>query len=393
MKIRLFLVISAVLLVAGCSGSEEDLGLNYRDKALQRTGMIYYGEDPQAGNFDDMYYAFAATAEEMSEMSAAALSEFKAKVHGLSDEDVDYLRSVFEDIGDLAVLADYSYKDEEIALPDGWVDLGKQDPKLEEIFKKPSQSRFLPMGLKCSLMSKGGRRVLVFAGTDFPSTWRGYDQILHFLADAYEDIYGALNKDATQVVLAGEIVEELMAAGYVNKENLEFAGHSLGGRLASEMSVRYACPAVVFNAAGVSPEVYKDYEMSKNSADEHWRGYIINVVSANDPLTCAQRYMSGSTDPIATKLSRMMSAEKNTVDEFVSIGLDLIGSVVDNMMGDSKASSTAEAIIDEYGEDLERLYERDYRAIGAVMPIRENMAGHGIKGLAQSLRTREALCD
>ena len=393
MKNRISLIVSAALLIAGCSGSEEASDLAYRDEALLKAGMIYYGQDPQAENFDDMYYAFAAKEAELTAASETASREFKAQVKAMPSKDRNYLKDVFEDIADLAVLADYSYKDSAVELPKGWIDLGKQHPEIENIFSRQSKSKFMPMGLKCSLMSKGERKVLVFAGTDFPSTWKGYDQVMHFLVDAYEDVYGALKSDATQVVFAGKIVDELLEEGYVTKEDLEFAGHSLGGRLASEMSVRYGCPAVIFNAAGVSPEVYQNYEKSKEEAGEDWRGYIINVVSANDPLTCAQRYMSGSTDPLKTKLANVISSDKKTVDKYVSIGLDLIGTVVDKVAGDSKAASTVKDIVEEYGEDVERLYRRDYRAIGAVMPIRENLAGHGIKELAASLRTRSEICD
>ena len=382
MENKILLILSLALLLAGCSDSDETYDLDHRDRTLLRMGMIYYGEDPQERAFDDLYCAFAATDDELAALSATSLADFKTSVKNMPKVDRNYLEIVFNDIADLAVLANYSYKDEPVVLPEGWVDMSLQDPKIEEIINRPSDSGILPVGLKCSLISKGDRKVLVFAGTDFPFTWRDYDQVMHFLADVYEDIYGALNKDAAQVVLAREIVDELLQVGYVTKENLEFAGHSLGGRLASEMSVRYGCPAVIFNAAGVSPEVYQDYEKSKEEAGKDWRGYIINVVSVNDPLTCIQRYMSGSSEPISTKLARLMSQEKSSVDELVSIGLDLIGAVVDNVNGTKQ----------EYGDNVNQFYGRDYRAIGAVMPIRENVAGHGINELVSSLRARAEIC-
>ncbi len=393
MKKKVLLVMSAVLAAVGCSETVDYSDLRSRDELLLKSGMIYYGEDPEDASFDDMYYAFAASEDEMSAVSDSALYEFKERIKVMPDRDRRYLKHVFDDIADLADLANYSYKDEQVRIPEGWVDMGAKEPEISKIFDKPSFSKYVPMGLKCSLMANGERKVLVFAGTDFPLSWRGLDQVLHFLADAYEDVYGALNNDAAQVRLAGEIVDELLESGYVTKGNLEFAGHSLGGRLASEMSVKYGCPAVLFNAAGVSPDVYQAYEKSKSQAGEGWRGYIINVVSANDPLTCAQKYMSGSTDPVKTKISKMLSAEKNTVDQIVSLGLDIVGALVDNVMGGTKAGASLETIKDEYGETIEQLHERDYRALGAVMPIRENMGGHGIRELALALRARAELCD
>jgi hypothetical protein len=365
---RLLFAVCLAMVIAGCTKTEKYLDLAYRDHILSTSGMIFYGEDPDDAGFDDMYYAFAAGADEISKASAAAWKTFKAKIAKMSRKDRAYMRYIYEDIANMAQLAEYSYQDSDVVIPEGWVDRGVQDPRLIEIFQKPALSRLVPMGLKCSLLTNGERNVLVFAGTDFPSNWRDFEQVKHFLVDAYEDIYGALRDDATQAVLAGEIVDNLLAAGYVTKENLEFVGHSLGGRLACEMSVRYGCPAVVFNAAGVSPKTYQEYNESKAAAGEGWRGYIINVVSANDPLTCVQKYMSVSIDPVKAKVLEILSSEKKTVDQYVSLGLDVISSVVDNV------------------------YERDYRAIGAVMPVKENLTGHGINELAMSLRARASVC-
>ena len=35
---------------------------------------------------------------------------------------------------------------------------------------------FLSIGLKCSLLSKDGRYVLAFAGTDVPADWKDFNQ-------------------------------------------------------------------------------------------------------------------------------------------------------------------------------------------------------------------------
>lgn len=389
---RLPLIVFLAVVIAGCSDKGKYSDLAYRDKVMSNTGMIYYGDDPQDEGFDDMYYAFAAGADEMEAASEAALEDFKASIRNMTSADRKYMRYVFNDMADLAEMANYAYKDGPASIPEGWVDRGAQTPEIMEIFNKPSKSRLVPMGLKCSLMSRGDRQVLVFAGTDFPSSWKDFDQVMHFLSDAYEDIYGALNKNASQTVLASKVVDELLAEGYVTKKNLEFAGHSLGGRLASEMSVRYGCPAVIFNAAGVSPDTYQEYKESVDSASEGWRGYIINVVSANDPLTCAQKYLSGTTDPVKTKVAEILSMDNATVDQYVSLGLDIIGAVVDNVMGNSDVTTTVKELAEEYAPVVETVYERDYRAIGAVLPVRENLDGHGILPLAESLRARAEMC-
>ena len=388
----------ACLLAAGCAlksgktpGYYDDL--QYRDSFLMSEGLIHYGNDPEAGAFDDMYYAFVAGENEMAEASAKASEDFRQKIAGLSDEDRAFLGYVFGDYADLAQLANYAYKDSEVDLPDGWTDMGADDSRLSGIIEKYSVSGLLPSGLKCSLMAKGDRRALVFAGTDFPGSWKDRRQVMDFIIDAYEDVSGALKSDASQVVLAGKLVDELLAEGYVTRENLEFAGHSLGGRLASVMAVHYGCPAVLFNAAGVSPEVYEHYEAARNAADDGWRGYIVDVTAANDPLTCAQKYMSGSTDPFVSAAAEALSVDNDTMDDIISLGLGVLGAAADKVTGGSKALSAVKDLSDRYGGVVENLYERDYRALGAMMPIRENMGGHGIKELAAALRARAESCN
>lgn len=390
---KLFLLTFAVFVIAGCSHVEKYADPRLRDEALLKTGLSYYGEDPEDHSFDDMYYAFAAREAEIKKAEEKARAEFGRKVLYLPAEERSYLKDVFTDLTDLAQLANYSYKDGSAALPQGWTDLGVQDPEIMAILQDTATEGLMSTGLKCSLVTKGDRQVLVFAGTDFPSSWRSFDQIKDFFLDAYEDVYGALNTDASQVVRAEKMVAALLDEGYVDEDQLEFAGHSLGGRLASEMAVIYGCPAVVFNAAGVSPDVYQAYEDARAAADEDWRGYILDVVSANDPLTVAQNYMSGENDPFTTKLSKVLSAEKNTVDEIVSLGLDILGAVVDNVTGSDQVTNKVRDMKNEYGEVVDRLYERDYRAIGAMLPVRENLTGHGIGELTEALRARARMCN
>ena len=372
---RLSLIICIAMAVAGCSGasdskpSAEQVDLKQRNDVLLSTGMIYYGHDLDEEAFYDMYYAFVADEKAKAEASEKALENFKAKVAALSDEDRAFLKGVFSDYADLADLSNYAYKDSDVKLPEGWVDLGAIGT--------------LPSGLKCSLLAKGDRQALVFAGTDFPADWKSPKQVMDFIADAYEDVDGAMNDDATQFVLACKLVDELIEKEYVTVDRLEFAGHSLGGRLASEMAVQYGRPAVIFNAAGVSPAMYEKYEKAKPSADEGGECYIVDVIAANDPLTCCQKYMSGESDPFVSTAANALSVDKGTLDDILSFA----GAVVGNLAGESVKGLTASFV-----GALNKYYERDYRALGAKMPIREDLAGHGIKELAAALRARAALC-
>lgn len=401
---HLYWMVAAVALLSACAGGpggnrkesaapEYYDDLKYRDSVLLAEGLIHYGQDTGSRGFDDMHYVFVADDSEKAAESERALDEFRQKIDGMSPEERAFMAYLFNDYADLATMSEYVYKDAETALPEGWTDLGEEDPELSEIIVKYSASGAIPTGLKCSLMAKGDRRALVFAGTDFPSKWSDISQLMNFVADAYEDVDGALNDGASQVVQAGRLVDELLDKGYVSKDNLEFAGHSLGGRLASEMAVRYGCPAVVFNAAGVSPATYERYEKARTSAGEDWRGCIVDVTAANDPLTCAQKYMSGSTDPFVSAAADALSVDSETMDGIISLGLGVIGAAADEVSGGSEALSAVKDLSDRYGAVVESLYERDYRALGAMMPIRENMGGHGIKELAAALRARAGFCE
>ena len=358
---RLNLILAAAL-VAGCASGPGKAGvpesytdLRQRDEALLAQGMIYYGHDNEEEAFDDMYYAFMADKKEMASAAAEAAGEFRKKVEGFSDQQREFLEYVFKDYADLADLANYAYKDSKVNLPDGWTDLGAGDPALVRIIEKHSAS-----GLKCSLMAKGDRRALVFAGTDFPGSWRNLKQVMDFIVDAYEDVNGALNSDASQVKHASRLVDDLLQAGYVTKDNLEFVGHSLGGRLSSEMAVRYGCPAVLFNAAGVSPEVYERYEKARNSAGSGWRGYIVDVIAANDPLTCAQKYMSGASDPFVSAAANALSVDDKTMDNLLSLGLSAIESVAGKVPGGSDAVSVVKGFADKYGGVVDEYYESPF---------------------------------
>lgn len=387
---RLSFISCIAMIVAACSGtsdsgsSAEHIDLKQRNEVLLSTGMIYYGHDLDEEAFYDMYYAFVADEKEMTEASAKALESFKTKIAAISEEDRALLKGIFSDYADLADLADYAYKDSDVKLPEGWVDLGANDAGLAAIIDKYSVSGILPSGLKCSLMAKGTRQALVFAGTDFPADWKNLNQVMDFIIDAYEDVNGAINDEATQFVLACKLVDELIEKGYVTVDRLEFAGHSLGGRLASEMAVQYGCPAVIFNAAGVSPAIYDDYEKIRSSADEGMRCYIVDVIAANDPLTCCQKYMSGESDPFISTAANALSVDKGIMES----ALSLAGAVVGNLAGESLKGMT-----DSFVGVLNEYYERDYSALGAKMPIREDMAGHGIKELAAALRVRAELCE
>lgn len=217
-------------------------------------------------------------------------------VKSMSDEILRFLTYIYEEYAQLAVMSDYVYKDADVTLPDGWVDLSNSNLEVASIINQFTEDSFLSVGLKCSLLAREDRFVLAFAGTDLPEDWKDFKQIMNFLKDAYENVSGAFRNDAFQVNVASILVDKLVAEGKVSLDNLEFTGHSLGGRIASEMAVRYARPATVFNAAGVSPGLYGQYETMRTHTPEGWKGYIVDITSANDFLTNLQTYATGLSE-------------------------------------------------------------------------------------------------
>lgn len=374
---RFLLLILAFSALVGCgsgkkNGQDRYADLRFRDSILRATGTVYYGKSPDAGSFDDVFYAFRADEKEMQEQSAKALKEFCGRLEQLSREDLDFFAYYYADLSDLATMADYAYQEGDVALPSGWCELQSVDEG---------------NGLKCSLLKKGGRYVLAFSGTDFPADWKSPAQIAGFIADAYEDVDGALNSGSSQVSRAAAVVRDMVSERDIPWTALEFTGHSLGGRLAAEMSVLYGCPATTFNAAGVSPDVYESYESARQDADRSWRGFIVNVTAANDQLSCFQKYASGSSDPFMTALfgDKADFLSDDAADVILDLGMSAIGFALDRLTGATGSRDVVSSVVDKY-------YDRDYRALGATLVLSENMAGHGILGVIETLHARAGLC-
>ena len=357
----------------------------YRDKVLLANKVTSYGRDSQQALFEDMRYAFLAEERELAIAEKSSMDAFKGTLKNVSEEDLKFMKYIYKEYAQLAVIAEYAYKDSDVQLPKGWVDMVEEDPSLASIMSVYAAESNLSTGLKCSLLSKDGRQVLAFAGTDFPADWKDFKQVLDFAKDAYEDLDGAFNDNATQVAIASDLVEKLIFEKKVDKDRLEFTGHSLGGRLASEMAARYGRPAVVFNAAGVAPGMYGKYEEIRSEAHQDWKGYIVDITSANDQLTCLQKYISGSSDPYLSALASGASSDRNVVENLLSIGKSIWNLVTDKAASRSDIFETISSVMGDY-------YNRDYRALGANLVLRESMSGHSIKPLSDYLEARSEAC-
>ncbi|WP_242112776.1 Mbeg1-like protein [Luteimonas aquatica] len=123
-----------------------------------------------------------------------------------------------------------------------------------------------------------GQYVVAYAGTD-PK------EMGDLRADAGQ-AFGLETKQYNQAMaLAKEATDEF------GKGNVAFAGHSLGGGLASFAALSVNASAVTFNAAGVSNDSLRSLGMNPNAVRDQLadsgqvRRYVVNT----DPLTLAQQ--------------------------------------------------------------------------------------------------------
>lgn len=300
MKKKLFAFIIMAATVTGCLSRkgipEEYKDSAYRDSVLLACGVTSYRKDTKQETLEDVRDVILSAQDENLVSAQDAVAEYGKGLVNESDENLRFLKYIYKEYAELAIVSEYAYKDAAVQLPEGWIDLGESDPETAAIISLYAEDGFLSIGLKCSLLARDDRYVLAFAGTDMPADWKSFSQILNFLKDAYENISGAFRDDAFQVNIASALVERLIAEGKVSLDDLEFTGHSLGGRIASEMAARYARPATVFNAAGVAPSLYGQYEAVRADAPEGWKGHVVDITSANDFLTRIQKFATGMSE-------------------------------------------------------------------------------------------------
>ena len=372
----------------------------YAEKRIEDSLILaeqtYNPEKLSHGLYHDVYRVFFADSSVRAAISKDQAVLFDKEIKEMDIDDVRYREYFYGDYHELSVLADYSYLDGDLSLPGDWTDL-KDDPKVGNVIKDIIADGGFDAGLKWSVHKKGDRYVLAFAGTDFIKEPYSIEKLSAFLKDAYADYDGTFNSNTPQVKIAGTVVQRLVQEAGIPLDQLEFTGHSLGGRLASEMSVKFGCPATTFNGAGVSPETYKIYEFQQKNAKPGWRGHIRNVVSVNDPLTVLQKHASGATNEYVAALPKeQIEVLHKTFSETLS---SEEGSALMKTLESSsplgKAAGSVIRGLDSFFEKantINKYYNRDYRQIGGVLTVEEAMSGHSIKPLSESLDRRKKSC-
>lgn len=311
------------------------------------------------------YYRNQRTIDSIMAAKAALedsrMEAFRKRLDKLSDKELEAWAANYTEYSAMAALAGNCYKSPSTPCPDGWQKV--DEISLRKIIDDMNGNN---CGYHCELyINEEGKYVLAFAGTDdnkdrlnwIPGAISKPEEI----TDEFLKIVNGQTSRALETV--SRILERL---GPDTGNKLVLVGHSLGGRLASEAAIEYGLPAFTFNTAGISMETRKeikrgDFEKADNA------GNIINITTANDPLTYALEYPWG------------------TVYEFLKVVPALFFPIHITAELDLK---TASEIIKESFESLFVYNSTDIGMIGAHIELSESFSGHSIVGLNQSLEHR-----
>ena len=332
---------------------------------------------------NDLQKQFKGNSDLMYEQEIADMSDDELK--GLEMDHCDYIVKVAQ--------SEYAYH-EGAKMPEGWSDVCGENDTVREICDDVMQNGGSESGLKFSIMRKGDKYVVAFGGTDFPSQWTKWSQVREFGKDGYTDIKGFFDENERQVVLAKQLVQRLVKKGGIPLDKIEFTGHSLGGRIAAEMSVEFARPATTFNAAGVGEETRKRYEnLIKNS-----KGYagVRNIIMEHDVVSNAQSFFSGAKNPYVSALPKeKIQILHETVSNTLS---SRTGKVSRTMLKATGLGVAVDKTLEVTDDGLDKLntfmkyYNRDYRALGATLTLRDNegaFAAHELATVKDSLERRK----
>lgn len=316
------------------------------------------------------------------------MEPFRKRLDKLSDADLESWIANYTEYSTMSALAGNCYLSPENSCPDGWQKV--EEKSLRKIIDDMNDNN---CGYHCDFyINEEGKYVLAFAGTDdiidvlfnwipgaiSKSQGTISDELLQKIVDEYQKIVSG------QTSKALETVKNIMGKlGPDTKDKLVLAGHSLGGRLASEAAIEYGLPAFTFNTAGISMETRKETKMNLDKADN--AGRIINITTSNDILTNIQGYPLG-------KVYECLKIVYSTVDAAAPDPKTFWKIIKGDLEGVSKGVlEKIKRVSGKYKEAFENLYvynNTDIGMIGAHIELSESYSGHSIVGLNKSIEYR-----
>lgn len=174
---------------------------------------------------------------------------------------------------DMAALADHVYDPENRELPEGYVWLDPDDPEdadelygtllLDKSTLEPPDS-----GFKAAVYKKGADYVVAYRGTRFTEK-----------EDWFNNARQGMGMEPEYYTNAMEVAKR---ANLGSGGKVAFAGHSLGGGMASAAAVATGRPATTFNAAGLSNRTVDGFKGSNPKVDAYYvKGEVLSAVQDN----------------------------------------------------------------------------------------------------------------
>lgn len=243
------------------------------------------------------------------------------------------------------------------------------DAELRELGIDPRTMVDPRTGFKAALfVDEDGTYVLSFAGTDFPQDM-SVGSLRQGVLDMADDAGGGMVRSAQgEQALA---LATVLAASRIGGQ-LQFTGHSLGGRLAAMASIATGRPATTFNAAGVGDADFAA-ALRAGGRDDHAPALIaktsvqLAAIARFGPLGAMQVLDAmGHIDPYA--------AERRQLE-------DQVTSVVTSHDPLTIAQEHSAALPDAVGERVELRTTNEVAAKGLIEP-------HNVSGIRPSLTAR-----
>jgi type VI secretion system secreted protein VgrG len=205
--------------------------------------------------------------------------------------------------------------------PEGWFPLNDKD--LEKLGLSNSDLVNEETGLKAAVYKSNFEQmppeyVVVFAGTDFTS-----------LKDWGTNIGQGAGLETEQYNEAMRIAGKVMA-NTGGAENVEFAGHSLGGGLASAAAMVTGSKATTINSSGLNPKTAERLNIDEE-VQAHRSQNIDAFYSGSDPLSNVQDSLS--IPSAAGNRHEVTVAPENSHTWLGLIVPTLLGSLLDPLLG------------------------------------------------------------
>lgn len=341
----------------------------YADTVFSKN--MAYTDDGRLVTEEEFYAEMSAR---MNSLHYSNRTDFENTISKMKPDELQNMRQVYHEYGELIEIADYSYHEHPLSeemRKNGWNDVSTENANVNKICNDAEMNSITEnSGLKLSVLRNGDRYVIAFGGTDF-------NKIKELYKDAKTDVEGMFSLNEQQVQRAKEAVRRLVEEANIPIEKMEFTGHSLGGRIAAEMSVEYARPATTYNAAGVSEQRRKQYEFLLANSKNGYTG-VRNVVTEHDVLTNVQeRILSGSANPYLRALPKqkiqiihetLSSKEGIVVKKTLDVVCPPVGKLID------VADKTL-----KIADKVNTYYNRDYRALGGTFVIPDDESGFSVK--------------